>query len=162
MEEGRSIPTSVTVFGILNTIFGTFGLVTSPLSLARLNESLSLFKALGVGSLVLAWVQISAYLAPVMSFILLALGIGLLMKRSWGRSGSIYYSYVSIALSVLLTIMMLSLQPGSSGSEENTMFVAIKIGTIIGGLLGLIYPILTIVFLSKPSVKAALERRTNG
>jgi hypothetical protein len=38
MESGsRSVPTSVKVFGILHTVFGSFGLVTSPFNFLNLD-----------------------------------------------------------------------------------------------------------------------------
>ncbi|NJO52413.1 MAG: hypothetical protein HC840_26825 [Leptolyngbyaceae cyanobacterium RM2_2_4] len=157
--EGQTVPSSVKVFGILNIVFGSFGLVTSPLGLLNLNQSIQVFENFGASPLTISWIRFSAWLSPLLSLALLILGIGLLMKKPWGRSGSIIYSYISIALGVLSMILVVG--AFSSGLESgDPAAIGGIIGGVIGSLVGLIYPILTIVFLSKPNVKAALERRS--
>ncbi|NJN91311.1 MAG: hypothetical protein HC878_13715, partial [Leptolyngbyaceae cyanobacterium SL_5_14] len=48
--EGQTVPSSVKVFGILNIVFGSFGLVTSPLGLLNLNQSIQVFENFGASS----------------------------------------------------------------------------------------------------------------
>jgi hypothetical protein len=158
--EGQTVPGSVKVFGILNIVFGSFGLVTSPLGLVSLDQSIEVFESFGANPMAIGWVRASAWLSPLMALALLILGIGLLMKKPWGRSGSIIYSYIAIAIGILSMIFIVGVFSGGLESSDPAAIGGI-VGGVIGGLVGLIYPILTIIFLSKPNVKAALERR-NG
>lgn len=159
--ESQSVPGSVKIFGILNVVFGSFGLVTTPFSLTKLDESIQVFEQLGASSLAIQWIKISSWLSPLLSLTLLVLGIGLLMKKPWGRTGSVAYAFFSIALGILSMILILRAFSGGASSGDPTAIGGI-IGGAIGGLVGLIYPILTIVFLNKPDVKAALERRNSA
>jgi hypothetical protein len=159
--ESQTVPSSVKVFGILNIVFGSFGLVTSPLGLLSLDQSIQIFQNFGASPLVIGWVRLSAWLSPLMALILLTLGIGLLMKKPWGRSGSVIYAFVSIAIGILSMVVIVG--AFSSGLESSDpAAIGGMIGGVVGGLVGLIYPILTIIFLNKPNVKVALERRNRA
>ncbi|MBD1866382.1 hypothetical protein H6F88_26940 [Oculatella sp. FACHB-28] len=156
--EGQTVPSSVKVFGILNIVFGSFGLVTSPLGLLSLDQSIEFFENFGANSATIGWFRASAWFAPLMALALLILGIGLLMKKPWARSGSIIYAYIAIAIGILNMIFIVGIFSGGLASSDPAAIGGI-VGGVVGGLVGLIYPILTIIFLSKPNVKAALERR---
>jgi hypothetical protein len=165
--EGRPIPVAVKVFGILHTVFGSFGLVTAPFGFLNMDTSLALYQSLGMGDLIIQWLRISIIISPFFSIALLALGIGLLLKKPWGRSGSIIYGYAAIALAIINAIIFaisLSQATGAAtGATDAGVQQATAIGGMIGGIFGAlagsIYPILTIIFMSKANVKAALERR---
>jgi hypothetical protein len=154
----QTVPTSVKVFGILHCIFGTLGLAIGAASLTQVEQSLATFKSIGLGGGMLeGWLRFSSYLSPLLSLILLILGIGLLLKKPWGRSGSIIYSYVGIALTVI-GVIITAISFSSSGAGGGPGLIGALFGSILGGIISVIYPILTIVFMRRPNVKEALER----
>jgi hypothetical protein len=154
----QTVPTSVKVFGILHCIFGTLGLVLGAASMTQVEQSLAVFKSVGLNSGILeGWLRFSAYLSPLMSLILLILGIGLLIKKPWGRSGSIIYSYAGIGLTVI-GVIITAIGFSSSGAGGGPGLVGALVGSIFGGIISVIYPILTIVFMRRPNVREALER----
>ena len=93
-------PTSVTVFGILNIVFGLLGLFGTAFS------AVALFAAGGNNPflvnqppLVMTWMQFSIVLGGVASVVLLISGVGLLRLRPWGRTMAIGYAVYAMALS---------------------------------------------------------------
>ncbi|OLP15496.1 hypothetical protein BST81_25895 [Leptolyngbya sp. 'hensonii'] len=160
--EGQSVPVSVKVFGILNTIFGSFGVVTSPFTLLAMRRTVMVYERFDAGPLVLGWIRLSLLISPIIAGVLLATGIGLLMKKAWGRSAAVILAYISIGISIFNIILILSVFAKGLGGSESAAAVGGIIGGIIGGTIGLIYPILTAIFLTRPDVKAALERRSQG
>ncbi len=146
-----SKPVAVKVFGILNIVFGSLGLVTSPLNFANLGQAVEI---LGAQGFYRQWLYLSAGIAPIMALILLILGIGLLRYAEWGRRGTVIYSWFSIALvivSSLITITSLASQLGDS----NPAVIGAIIGGVIGTIIGLIYPIVSLIFLTRPSARDA-------
>ncbi|PSB02200.1 hypothetical protein [Merismopedia glauca] len=161
--ESRPYPKSVKVFEILNLIFGSFGLAITPGNFANLDRSLNQLESLGFSANFSQWLRIINYLSPLIAVILLILGIGLILKQSWSRSGSVIYGWIAIAFN-LLSAVIVGIGFGSTlNSGEASIAVAIGaiFGAFLGALVGSIYPILTVIFLSKPEVKAALERRSS-
>ncbi len=154
----RSAPVVVKVFGILHLIFGSLSLVTAPIGFLNRDSSAETFTLLGVSAAYLNWFKVSLFLSPVLALILIILGIGLLRKQSWARSGSIIYSMIGIVLGITsMMITLIGFSGINSDSANATLVLGIRIGAIIGGIVGLIYPILTIFFMTRPNVKAALN-----
>lgn len=162
MSESRAVPTSVKVFGILHIIFGSFSLVTGLAGLGSLDQSLTTLQQFGISGFALDWMRITSYLAPILALALLILGIGLLMKKSWGRSGSVIYSYIAIALAILNGIIIgigFSGATGPNGEGGGAFAIGAMVGALVGSVVGMIYPILTIIFMNKENVKTALAER---
>jgi hypothetical protein len=147
-----SKPVAVKVFGILNIVFGTLGLVTSPLNFINVNRSLDLIGAEGFYR---SWAYFSIGLTPVTSLALLILGIGLLRYQEWGRRGTVIYSWIVIVLGILSVVITVGSLATQLGGEPNPVVIGGIIGGVVGGVIGLIYPILSLVFLTRPSAKAA-------
>lgn len=147
-----SKPVAVKVFGILNIVFGTLGLVTSPLNLINVNRSLDL---LGAEGFYRSWAYLSIAITPILSLVLLILGIGLLRYREWGRRGTVIYAWVVIVLGILSLLITVGSLATQLGGEPNPVIIGGIIGGVIGGIIGLIYPILSLVFLTRPSAKDA-------
>lgn len=138
-------PASVTVFGILNIVFGGFGVLCTPFGMIGMFLVGDVYdRSPGFK----AWLLASSAVGFACAIWLLALGIGLLRLRRWARTGSIAYGWFSVAFGVLgllvnVGVMLtgsLSLPPGAMPGF---------IGGMIGGLIGFIYPILLIVFMRK-------------
>jgi len=143
-------PTSVTVFGILNIVFGSLGLVSMPAGVLGI---LFITKAPEFGASYGTWLIISQIVGLFLNSSLLALGIGLLKKTTWARRGCVIYSWFalgSISVSVLVTaiVLVLILSPGKD---------PVIAAGIFGGFFGLIfaipYPILLMIFMRKQRVR---------
>lgn len=157
-------PTVVTVFGILNIVFGAMGLVCMPISLlitfampANGNPAL---QAMRDNQVLRVWTYAGGVLGLFASGVLLAAGIGLLKLKPWARRASIGYGIYAIAAGLIglvihLLVMVPLVRDAPSGPAGAAVFGGV-VGGVIGGLVGLIYPILLIMFMMRSTVKAAL------
>jgi len=160
-------PTSVTVFGILNIVFGALGLLCTPISLAAMfllpTQGNPVLEAMRENRLYLAWTIVSGSLSFVVSGILLAAGVGLLNLKPWARVTSIICAIYGIAACVLGQAMNLSVmipyarKLSESGGPQAAAGIGGMIGGVFGSCFGLIYPILLLIFLTRPTVKAAFQ-----
>ena len=152
-NEAPERPTAVTVFGILNCVFGGIGMMCAPASflLIPLME-----KQMQVTSGDKMWMLVSGVVGFIFSAWLLTMGIGLLMFKGWARMGSIVYAcfYIPwILLTAILNFIDMSQQFAS-----NPEAVPGYIGGACGGILGLIYPVLLLIFMNTAKVKQAFEQ----
>lgn len=160
-------PASITVFGIINIVWGAFGICglagTSamlffpfpqdprfPNPALELLESNQGYRAFLIGSLVVG---------VVATVILIIAGVGLLKSRRWGRSLSIGWAWYAIASMIIGLIgnwfflwkpLLADAGPGQGAAAAGLL------GGILGSVLGFIYPILLHVFLNKQAVSDAL------
>ncbi|MGB3492923.1 MAG: hypothetical protein WBA57_09355 [Elainellaceae cyanobacterium] len=148
--------TAVKVFGILSIVFGALTLSTSPLGIVGLGSTL---QQLGASGFLATWITVTTFLAPIFGIISIVLGIGLLKYAEWGRKGSIYYAIFTIAFNILSAALMgLGMSAAISanaGPEAAAVAAGIVIGAIIGGLFTMIYPVLVLIFLTRPTAKAS-------
>jgi hypothetical protein len=149
----RSVPTSVRVFGIMNTVFGTIGLLAGINSAVTLGQAQEAYKVLNMPTGLMQLAKVQMVISPIMSLILLALGIGLLMRQPWARSASVYYSMFVIGFGILSLVATIAV---IGGDMSNPMAIAAVIGSVVGFLLGAIYYGLMMYFLNKPEVKEAI------
>lgn len=155
-------PTSVTVFGILNIVFGALALICTPFSLAFLfvpNPAMETpAMAAFANPAYRAWTLAMGVAGMGVSVLLIVAGIGLLKCRPWGRKISIGYAVYTIVASLVgaavSAIMLASVaNSASGGSPETGVMLAGGIGGTIGGAcFALIYPIILLVFMFRPSV----------
>ncbi|NJP11867.1 MAG: hypothetical protein HC866_22305 [Leptolyngbyaceae cyanobacterium RU_5_1] len=130
----------------------------------NLDQTSAVYEKLGFGSITLEWFKVSVFLAPVLAITFQVLGIGLLMKKPWARSGAVNFGYVSIVITILDGILTVAGFPGSPGSDNPNAGAMGMGGLILGilrAILGSIYPLLTIILLNQPIVREALDRRGN-
>jgi len=146
-----SRPTSITVFGILNIVFGSLGLICTPFGLVAI---FALPNAMNPSGSALVWLLVSTFVGFVCSILLLTVGIGLLYQKRWARIWCLGYGWFSIIWGIIGLIVNIGLTvSGEFGyRQENIPGV---IGGFCGGLVGFIYPILLIIFMQKPNVKNA-------
>jgi len=148
-------PVSVTVFGILNIVFGAMGLLCTPLSLAMILWLPT--DALQVTGGFRQWLFFSYGAGIAFAACQLALGIGLLGRKRWARQGSVVYAACSIGFGVLgMLVTGAALARGSLGLPPDA--VPGYIGGLIGGMAGFIYPVLLWVFMTRPRAVAACTR----
>jgi hypothetical protein len=166
-------PTSGTVFGILNIIFGALGLVGGPIMLAMqllgpqqrgVNPGLDIMAA---SPGYYAFYMTSMVVGIVASGVLLASGIGLLQEKSFGRTLAIGYAWYSLVLVVLsFASFMIFLYPplsdlAAKANDPTSMGAAVGglIGGFVGLLIGPIYPGLLLYFMTRPRVVAYYSGR---
>lgn len=164
-------PASITVFGIINIVWGAMGIcgvaATSamffiplpqdarfPNPALELLESNQAYRVFMIGSLAFGG------LATV---ILIAAGIGLLKSRRWGRSLSLGWAWYAIAAMIIGLIgnwfflwQPLLADAGARGGAEQAGLFTGMIGGVLGSVLGLVYPILLLVLLKRQAVSDAL------
>jgi hypothetical protein len=149
-------PTSVTVFGILSIVFGSLGLLCTPIALIGTfvsPQEMSLSSAPGYTP----WLVICSLIGLAAAGWLLASGIGLLGLKRWGRRNAVAYGWFAIIWGILNTIVTLVIML-SGGVASTPEAVGGYIGGACGGILALIYPILLLVFMTRPHVIEAFNR----
>jgi uncharacterized membrane protein len=88
---------------------------------------------------------------------LIAAGIGLLYLKAWARVLSLGYGWFAIVWGIIGMVVNVGLiTSGAYGAPRDA--VGGMMGGVFGGLVGLIYPILLIVFMRRPNVKDACTR----
>ena len=160
-------PTSVTVFGILNLVFGALGLCGTAWSLTMFFGPFA--KEMAKGNPVLQKMQanpafgvysnVSAGLGFVFTLVLLAGGVGLLRMRPWGRTASIVYGVYGIiaavvgsAVAFLFILAPLLQEAEKLPPAERAAVIGGVGGGAIGACFGMVYPILLLVFMFRKNV----------
>ncbi len=152
-------PPSIKVFGILNIVFGALGLICGGVGIlffilaTQSSEFAYEFeKALSAqfAEEPMTLLQISSCFGVILSLILLVCGTGLLRGQNWGRTGSLGYAVLSILYSIASTIGNIMLAKGFTAG-------LIMIFSCIGLVIGVIYPVCILIFLTRPNVVEALR-----
>ena len=158
-------PTSVTVFGILNLVFGALGIC------GMIGALVSLFGQPGgqpnpVTEIMenspgyRMFMMVSMGLGAIFTIVLIIAGIGLLSGNRSGRSLSIVYAVYGIISCIVGLIanfvwvfgpLMERLDQLPAGPERAGAMGGIVGGTV-GGCFGLIYPVLLLIFMKTKKV----------
>jgi hypothetical protein len=152
------------VFGILNIVFGVLGLCGTFSSLSMFvveddgtNPVIPLMRE---SPLYLGFMYVSIPLGLLATAALLASGIALLNNKPWGRTLSIIYGWYAIIGAIVGAIINTAvlLPPAlerSSGqmTPEDAGLIGGALAGTCGALIGLIYPILLLIFMNRQSVK---------
>lgn len=169
-------PATIIVFGVLNIIFGGLGVITvisnfiimqfgvfeklglpqDPLTkrLLDLQKNDPLFSTVST---------VSNLLGLLASAALLAAGIALLRMRPWGRVVSLIHAAYSMVSVIVITLFYYSrlyapmLEEAKPNTQEKMQAVMGTVAGFGGCCLGMIYPICIFVFLTRPSLIAALK-----
>lgn len=163
-------PASLTVFGILNILFGVLGICVTaggvlpfvmeiPSDPAIPNPMLDLIKS---NATYRTFLIVSLALGAIVAALLLAGGIGLLLSKAWGRTLSIVYGWYSIVAAIVgmgvnwyvMQPLLAKMQEG--GGPGQVAVTAGIVGGLIGGCVGMIYPIVLLVFMNRPAIRHAV------
>jgi hypothetical protein len=150
-------PVAIRVFGILYIVFGGMGLLCSPMTLLGLAQMRTL---LGNNPAAMGFFIFSGVLSIISAAVMLAAGIGLVRNREWARRLAVIYSWASIVLGLVSTVLTVMFLAGRAGSAPELW--GGLIGGVIGGLFGLAFNGLTIYFLTRPAVKDYLAARARA
>lgn len=147
--EAIKKPASVIVFGILNILFGIFGLVVSTFILfPSFKQTLSAFKI---------WQLVMKFLGFCFDIWLVVLGIGLLRLKNWARRGSILYACLVILVSVIATgveVLAIFLHWTTIPQSGQRAYI---LGMCIGFIGPLIYPVLLLIFMQTAKIRQAFQ-----
>ena|SRR6266404_3240361 len=162
-------PTAVSVFGILNLAKGALGIFGFFWSIALFSSAAAAsnpaLRLMLENADYRKLMKIMAPIGLIACGVSLATGIGLLRLKSWARRLSIAFAIYGI-LVVLVTVPlnfiflfrpMLEQARQLQGPEASGMIGGAIAGTF-GGVLGLVYPILLLIFMTRPNVIAAFQR----
>jgi hypothetical protein len=154
VQPAQARPTSVTVFGILNIIFGAMGLLFTPLGILMM----FVFPAtMELSEGVKMWLMFGSVVGLACAVLLIITGIGLLKLKPWARVWTFGYGLFAIGwgvLGMILNIIFMS----SGGYGFSSDAIPGLIGGFCGAIVGLIYPILLVVFMRKENVIQAFNR----
>jgi hypothetical protein len=161
-------PTSVTVFGILNILFaavGVIGTIGSIVMLSTMDASRNpVVRIIRENPGYAAWMKLSLPLGLAATAALLTAGIGLLRMKPWARKLAIGYAIYALAFGLLGTVvnylfLMRPMLEEASRKQGPEAAAAIggAIGGTIGGCFGMIYPILLLIFMTRPNLVAAFN-----
>lgn len=168
--QPQVMPTPVKVFGILNLVFAALGLFGSCFALVPLFVDLDtpnpVLDVMKENDFYYSFNIFSTILGFVLIVILGAGGIGLLQKRSWGRSLSIIYAVINIAATLVTTVLtyIFLVQPlmekaaKMAPGPDKIALQGGAYGGLIGGCFGLIYPIVLLAFMTRPRIAEALRQ----
>jgi len=165
-QQRMNRPTSVTVFGILNILKAGFGMflaiISVALFLAPADFNNPVIKMWHENPAYSAWMKLCIPLGLLSATVLLVAGIGLLCLKSWARTLSIAFAIYDICLCILATAVncLFMFQPFLK-DHQNSQAAAMAMFGLIGGSIsvcvGLIYPILLLLFMLRPTVAAAFH-----
>ncbi len=149
----RTIPTSVKVFGIIDLVFGSLGLLSALNSLANFSQVQKVLQSVPAMGKLAPLIPIQMAVSTITPIVLLILGIGLLKRQPWARSFSVYFAMFVIGfglLNLLATVVML-------GGASEPIMIGIMLGTAFGVVFGAIYYGLMIYFLTRPEVIEVMD-----
>jgi hypothetical protein len=161
-------PISVTVFGILNIGFALLnfvGLLFSALITRVKLPGTSGLAAMKSDPVFAAWTQFSNVAAVLFGIILIASGIGLLLLQNWARILSLIYSALDVIVVIVgavigrrVTMQVMTSQ--APGAPAGLMAMMAEVGFAMGIIIGLTYPILLLIFMTRPKVVEAFRPPT--
>jgi hypothetical protein len=163
-------PTSMTVLGILNIVYGAMFLVCTPIGLVLFffpqllgnNPTLEVILA---SRFLLIWNITLGLLGILASAALLAAGMGLLKMRRWGRTLSIGFAIYTLVMAALNFVFCILFLFGPLLDKANQSGDAVQIAMAkfnaytspVGVALVVAYPIVLLIFMLRPRTLAAIQ-----
>lgn len=162
-------PASVTVFGILNILFGGLSILGALFSLVVIftngGKDNPVFALMETSAFYSTWMRLSVILSVIASVVVMASGVGLLNMRRWARTAAVGYSLYTIVMVLLGGIMgwfyvysplLDEIGAVRDGAEKGVLMGGL-VGGLLGGCFGLIYPVALLYFMTRPGLVAAFE-----
>lgn len=159
-------PKSATVFGILNIAFAAMGFVGMIFTVVMLRVAASTQTAqlIKQSPVLAAWTKFTLPLGFISMIVLLIAGIGLLMMKNWGRILSIIYAVyalvfglIGMVITFLFMLMPMIEKAQQTSGPESIGMVAGAIGGMVGSVIALAYPVLLLIFMTRPKLIEAFR-----
>ena len=158
-------PFPVSIFGMLNIVFGIYALYSIFATLSTLaitgeskNEIIKIIHDVPAYA---TWVKCTIPLGLLSFALLLVSGVGLLRLGEWARKLSIAYGVYAIlfviAVAITDSIYVLPRAFRETLNPDRVGPVPIAIMAIMEGLFGMIYPVALIVFMKRKEIVAAFR-----
>lgn len=169
-------PAVATILGVVNLLFGLWGVAWGLLNLgfllllssgasAAMSGNSPLAALTSQDGMTYALNAASASASALLSVLLLVAGVGLLMTRNWGRSFAlgasalalVYFLAFDIAATLLSAGATRRMVEGSMGAEfsDGFLYFLVVASILFAAVFRLFYPLLQIYFLSRPDVRRA-------
>ena len=168
MQPSAQRPGVVTNFGVLNVVFAGLSLFGIMASIAMLNAPAAtknpVVQLMRDNPAYLTWMKIMIPLGLLALAAQLTAGIGLLRLKAWARVLSIVYAIWAILFGlfglglnyVFLTRPLMEEAARKQGAESAAAMGG-AMGSLFGGCFGMVYPILLLIFMTRPKVIAAFR-----
>lgn len=161
-------PTSVTVFGILNVLFGVLGILGAMFALFVQGSRSNLFPP--EHAVLSVWMAVVVPLGFAFAIVQIVAGIGMLLLRRWGRVCSIVYAIYAIVSTLAGTVVsavyvfrpMLDQMDAGQNPGIRAGIIGGIVGSALGSVIGCIYPALLWYFMNRPHVRAAFAGTWTG
>jgi hypothetical protein len=162
-------PVAVTVFGVLNIVFGVLGFFGMIFTIATFfflpdNGHNPVLEIMRNSPGYTAWMMIALPLGFLACGVSIAAGIGLLKLKGWARVLSIgyaIYTIVSCLVGAVLNYIFIMHPLMEQAAQKHGPEVAALIGGAIGGTfgscIGMVYPVVLLIFMTRPKVAAAFR-----
>jgi hypothetical protein len=166
-------PGVITVFGILHIVFASLGILVAiwgflqPLIMSHLADSSSpqMQMQIAMQEKIRPAALLTTSLSLIVGLIMLPAGIKLLKNKRDALKWSRTYSFASIVKSMVTILVTLFVilpamkgafdsVPGMDPKMRSVMATTMNASAVAGSVLYMIYPILSLVLLSRPQVKA--------
>ena len=172
-------PTSVTVFGILNIVFSVFGMCGLALTLAQptIQQAFQdavkdagqevkedpLQKAVAADPNLKLLQKITTGSNVVSTLVLLIAGIALLLMKPWGRTLSICFAIYDLLSKIVFSVLsyrammkiIAAQEPAADAPPADVLGGIFAAGFGCSLIFLLVYPILLLIFMLRPTVAAA-------
>ena len=164
-----SPPASITVFGVLNLVFGAMGicgLIFAVIGIVVERMELPnqppnpVADVMNQNAFYSGFNMVNVGLGFLVTILLLVAGICLLKKQRLGRTLSNIYGIYGIVMGLIgMFLFVVFLRPDLMAiTQDGVPLGAITFWAAIGGgLLGMVYPVLLLIFINRPKVKQALH-----
>ena len=147
-------PGSIRVFGIINIVLGSLGLVCMPFSLLSLVMVPTAMQQFDNSPMFKQWMVISTVFSFIGAGVMLGSGIGLCKYKAWARKLAVYYAAAASVMNVIGSFVVFgALQSATNSGPER---IGGMVGGIFGSIIGLTYNGLLIYFLTRREVREAL------
>jgi hypothetical protein len=158
-------PVPVSIFGILNIVFGVYALYSVFATLSTLSitgeTKNEIAKIIHDVPAYATWVKCTIPLGLLSFVLLVPAGVGLLRLAEWARNLSIAYGVYAILFDIAVAITnyryVLPRVLGEAFRANGGSSVPLAVVAIMGGLFGMIYPVALIVFMMRKEIVAAFR-----
>ncbi len=182
VETPSAVTTSIPkVFGIIHIVYACIGMVGAIFGVGVFllmetvltktgGEIQEMDAFLEAYSTMAIYTYIDAGIKIMLGVCLLVAGIGLLKRRLWAQKVSILWAVVRVVVAIVMTVVtygasiefqerMAEVTQSQQGQIEQSQFQANiqNLSSVFSVIMVCIYPVLTIIFLSKKVVKDSLQ-----